>query len=165
MKNMNAREDVNIFFDDSSASYVVELRSVAGWIRHTTCGHIVDAHRSAALALGVPWIDPMFINQTFTVVTDESARLGEYSEQGYEWENSEHTFRELVERLKSDYLHADPSDQTSAPGWLTIPGERDMIDGSVREVSLHPSNERAKRWWPRALAAAGISARQQAQRA
>ena len=100
---------------------------------------------------------PMLFSQTYEIVTEESAQDGEAAERGYDWKNAPETFRELVERLKSDYCGAEPSEYPSSnPRWITAYGEMDMEDGSCRSISLHPANDRAKRWFPKALRAAGV---------
>ncbi len=95
--------------------------------------------------------EPMRFNQTYGIVTDESAEQGDFDERGFDWENEPMTFRELVQRLTRDYRDAEPSESPGVPRWITAHGERDVVDGSYREISLHPANSRAERWWSRAL--------------
>jgi hypothetical protein len=101
-------------------------------------------------------LEPMRFSQTYEVITDESAEHGDAEERGYDWQNSDETFRDLVRRLSYDYAHCERSDSHGVPRWITAYGERDMHDGSFRNVSLHPANKRAERWWPKALKLAGI---------
>ncbi|KWE37404.1 hypothetical protein [Burkholderia territorii] len=101
---------------------------------------------------------PMKFHQTYAVVTDESAENGEAEETGFDWQDMPYTFKQLVHTLEFEYAGAEPSDYPSSnPRWITSYGERDMHDGSFRNISLHPANDRARRWWPQALKAAGIT--------
>ncbi|WP_152601590.1 hypothetical protein [Burkholderia paludis] len=101
---------------------------------------------------------PMKFHQTYEVITDESAEQGNADETGFDWQDVSYTFKELVHLLRFEYAGAEPSDYPSSnPRWITSHGERDHRDGSFRNISLHPANDRAHRWWPKALAAAGIT--------
>ncbi|WP_321935194.1 hypothetical protein [Paraburkholderia sp. J8-2] len=100
-------------------------------------------------------LEPMRFNQTFEIITDESAAKCEPAETGFDFENVEDSFRGLVDRLRSDYLHAELSD--GGNGSITAYGGRDMHDGSFTNISLHPANDRARRWWPKALECAGLT--------
>lgn len=96
----------------------------------------------------------MTFHQTYEVVTDESAEAGEAEETGFDWQDMPHTFRELIHMLERDYAGAEAANGCS---WVTAHGDRDFVDGSCRSISLHPGNDRAKRWWPKALKAAGFA--------
>ncbi|MCE4547844.1 MULTISPECIES: hypothetical protein [Caballeronia] len=96
---------------------------------------------------------PMTFHQTYEVVTDDSAEQGEAEETGFDWQDEPHTFSELVHRLRRDYIGAVPQRGCSC---ITADGDREYVDGSTRNISLHPGNERAKRWLPKALKAAGL---------
>lgn len=158
MKNMNARDDVNIYWDATAAGYVVELLKLNVWTRLVVSGEFEAAHRSAAEALGLRWIEPMRFSQTFEVITPESAAKGEAHDTGYDWQASPESFRELVQRINSDYGSAHCPVAFGVPDSLTAEGSQEMRDGSVRSITLHPANERARRWWPKALRAAGLQA-------
>lgn len=101
-------------------------------------------------------LETMRFNQTYTVITDESAEEGDAAEQGFDWQDESMTFRELVQRIQRDYRGAEPSESHGVPSWITAHGERDFIDGTFRDIALHPANSRANRWWGRALVCAGI---------
>lgn len=101
-------------------------------------------------------LHPMKFHQTFEVVTDESAEQGEAQETGFDWQDMPYTFRELVQTLEREYCGAEPSCSRGVPDWITSYGERDFRSGEFRTISLHPANDRAQRWWPKALRAAGI---------
>lgn len=159
MKNMNEHPDVNIFYDEGAKAYAVDIHTVSGWVRHANCGELEAAHASAAKAVGVPWVEPMRFSQTFAMYTEESVIQGEADETGYDWQDSPHTFRELVDLLKRDFSDAEPSERGSTPRWIESSAEADIRDGSRESKSLHPANERAQRWWPKALACAGIGLR------
>jgi hypothetical protein len=106
----------------------------------------------------------MLFHQTYEVITDESAEHGEAEETGFDWKAVPYTFRELVHFLEREYCGAEPSDSRGVPQWITSYGERDYQDGSFTNHSLHPANDRAKRWWGRALVAAGIIKREELNR-
>ncbi|RQH02733.1 hypothetical protein [Paraburkholderia dinghuensis] len=101
-------------------------------------------------------MDPMKFMQTYEVVTDESAEQGEADELGFDLENEPFGFRELVRYLRDNYCGAEPSESRGVPRWITAYGERNFRSGEFRNISLHPANDRARRWWPRALRAAGL---------
>lgn len=101
-------------------------------------------------------LEPMRFSQTYEVITDESAEHGDAEDRGFDWQGADETFRDLVGRLRADYGGAEPNCSHGTPEWITAYGERDYITGEFRNISLHPANDRAKRWWPKALRAAGI---------
>jgi hypothetical protein len=101
-------------------------------------------------------LEPMRFHQTYEIVTDESAEEGDVAESGFDWEDDDFTFRELVHMLEREYIGAEPSESRGVPRWVTSYGDRDMREGHFRNISLHPANDRAKRWWGRALVAAEI---------
>ncbi|CAB3739946.1 hypothetical protein LMG22037_06344 [Paraburkholderia phenoliruptrix] len=136
----NAMAGIELFSDDPHAS------GAGG-----TSGAAPGTNTPPATAL-----DPMRFNQTYGVVTDESAEQGDFAERGYDWENEPMTFRDLVQLLTRDYRGAEPSESHGVPRWITAHGEQDVVDGSYREISLHPANSRAERWWSRALRYAGV---------
>jgi hypothetical protein len=109
-------------------------------------------------------LEPMKFHQTYEVITDESAEHGEPEETGFEWQDMPYEFRELVHMLEREYCGAEPSSSRGVPGWVTSYGERDMHDGTFTNLSLHPATDRAKRWWPKALVAAGIIKQEEAAR-
>ncbi|OJB45886.1 hypothetical protein BGV57_03160 [Burkholderia ubonensis] len=100
----------------------------------------------------------MKFHRTYEVITAESAEQGDAEETGFDWQDVSYTFKELVQLLSFEYAGAEPSDYPSPnPRWITSHGERDHRDGSFRNISLHPANDRARRWWPKALKVAGIT--------
>lgn len=101
-------------------------------------------------------MNPMRFSQTYELITDESAEHGEAEERGFDWQDSPYSFEELVNLLRREYRGAEPSDSHGVPRWITRYGDRDFRDGTFTHHSLHPANERAWRWWPKALKAAGI---------
>lgn len=96
---------------------------------------------------------PMVFHQTYAVWTEESVEHGEAEESGFDWEDMPHSFKDLVHLLKRNYCGAEACKN---PRWITAHGDPDLFDGSRRDISLHPANDRAKRWWMKALKAAGI---------
>jgi hypothetical protein len=101
-------------------------------------------------------MSPMKFHQTYEVVTEESSEHGEADETGFDWQDVPYTFKELVDMLERTYRGCEPSSSRGVPDWITSYGDMDMHDGSYRNISLHPGNDRAKRWWPKALRAAEI---------
>ncbi|MFM0341163.1 hypothetical protein [Paraburkholderia fungorum] len=98
----------------------------------------------------------MKFTETYEIVTDESAELGDAAERGIDLDAEPFGFRELVRWLKDNYCGAEPSESRGVPRWITSYAERNFRTGEFRNCSLHPANERARRWWPHALLAAGI---------
>lgn len=112
-------------------------------------------HRERVAALRSP-LEPMKFHQTFEIYTEESIEAGEAEETGFDWQDVQYTFRELVDMLEREYYCAEPSDSHGVPRWVTSYGEADFRTGNHENKSLHPANDRARRWWPKALRAAGI---------
>jgi hypothetical protein len=109
-------------------------------------------------------LEPMKFHQTFEVITEESAEIGDAEERGFDWEDMPYEFRELVHMLERTYVGAEPSSSRGVPDWITSYGDMDYRTGDYRNISLHPANDRAKRWWPKALVAAGIIKQEEAAR-
>ena len=102
-------------------------------------------------------MSPMTFHQTFEVISEESAGDGDVEESGFDWQDMPYTFKELVQLLEGSYGGCEPSEYPSKnPRWVTMYEGMDMHTGDYRNTSLHPANDRAKRWWPLALKAAGI---------
>lgn len=103
---------------------------------------------------------PILINKTFSRTTPESAEEGEFSETGFEWENAEVTFHELVELMESHY---NPSCYPADGGiyeWYSTNFEvidyQEMIE---EETSIHYSSDnppRKAKYWKLAAQCAGI---------
>lgn len=157
--NLRYCEDLDMYRDAHSAGIIVDILALGEWIRVGVFGELETAAANAAKAVGVPWVEPMRFSQTYEIITDESAADGDVAERGHDWETSPHTFGELVRLLQGDYCAAEPSQSHGVPRWVTAYGERDLHGGSFRNISLHPANDRARRWWPKALAAAGFHLR------
>lgn len=99
---------------------------------------------------------PILLSQTFEVVTEESAQDGEVAERGFDWEDTPHSFREVVALIKDGgFIH--PSNSHGVPGWLSTEAVQDIHDGSSETKSLHPAKDsRSQRYWEKACRAAGL---------
>lgn len=99
---------------------------------------------------------PIFLSQTYEIVTHESAEHGDIAESGFEWENIPHTFREVVDLiLDGGFIH--PSDSYGTPRWLTTEADQDFTTGEYESKSLHPGGDaRSQRYWTKACRAAGV---------
>lgn len=100
---------------------------------------------------------PILISRTYSVTTPESAMNGEAEEQGFMYEDSPVTFRELVDQLKFAYSFSSCPVRGSIREWATVTQEM-HFDGSSREECLHYSHNnkpRQEKYWRKALVAAG----------
>lgn len=102
---------------------------------------------------------PIILSQTFEIVTEESAEHGEAAERGFDWENVEYTFRDLVQLIKSEGFNV-PSCSPGVPDWLSTQVIRDRAffeQGEDRTLSLHPGRDaRSQRYWAKACRAADV---------
>lgn len=99
---------------------------------------------------------PIYLSQTYQIVTEESAANGECAESGFDWEDAPHTFRETVELIQ-DGGFIYPSCSSGVPLWLSTESEQDCFTGEWESKSLHPANDkRSLRYWEKACRAAGI---------
>lgn len=102
---------------------------------------------------------PIFLSQTYEIVTHESAEHGDIAESGFEWENVPYTFREVVELIHGGGFTNQQCSQ-GVPRWLTTDVIQDRAffeDGVHRTLSLHPGKDaRSQRYWEKACRAAGV---------
>ena len=102
---------------------------------------------------------PIILSQTFEVVTEESAADGDAAEQGFDWQDAPHTFRETVELIRAGGF-SHPSGTHGAPAWLSTDVIQDRAffeRGENRTLSLHPGRDsRSQRYWAKACRAAGV---------
>lgn len=96
------------------------------------------------------------LSQTYEIITEESAEIGEVAESGFDWEDCPHTFREVVELIESAvFIH--PSCSPGVPHWLTTESNIDYRTGEYESKSLHPAKDKqSQRYWEKACRAAGI---------
>lgn len=96
------------------------------------------------------------LSQTYEVFTEESVENGEASEQGFDWEDCEHGFREAVDVIKSGGFTI-PSDSHGVPRWLSTEPEQDLYSGEYETKSLHPAGDaKSQKYWEKACKAAGF---------
>lgn len=101
----------------------------------------------------------ILISKTYEIVTHESAQDGESAENGFEFENVEYSFRELVEEMRN---YSEPSQMPNDGNthvWLTSEAEQDYQTGDYTSYSLHYSREnkpRHAKYWKWAMHAAGF---------
>ena len=97
------------------------------------------------------------VNETFEIITSESAEHGEVAESGFNFENATYTFRELVEYLDHNG-YCLPScypltGREDFPVWISTESQMDMYSGDYENTSLHLLNNdaRAIRYWNKAI--------------
>lgn len=98
----------------------------------------------------------ILISQTYEVVTPESAEDGEAADQGFEFQNQEFSFRELVELLR-EHPQASSSGPVSEHVWFSSypdHGSREYFEeGEERSTAVHFSREnppRMLKYWSKA---------------
>lgn len=102
----------------------------------------------------------LLISRTYSEVTPESAKDGDFSETGFVYENTEFTFRELVRELLdccqiSASHPGDCANVWASTGFSTS----DYSTGTEREESVHFSRSNSPRllkYWRKAIKAAGL---------
>ena len=102
----------------------------------------------------------ILIDKTYEVVTEESAEDGEVADAGFSAEKEPVSFRELVDMLKSEFIHASQSPVSrSTHVWFTSESEQDYMTGEYRSESIHFSREnpsRKAKYWVKAMQCAGL---------
>ena len=104
---------------------------------------------------------PILISKTYSVITPESAEDGDIAESGYEFEDVEYTFSELVRELRDFSELSSSNSDGNIRDWVSTSSE-DIVDyrtGEVTEYSLHYSRKNPAcnaKYWAKALRAAGF---------
>jgi hypothetical protein len=102
---------------------------------------------------------PIKISVTYEIVTEESAEDGEVADSGFEFENADYGFRELVDYIQSEGF-TNPSSSHGVPRWITTEVIQDRAffeDGEHRTLSIHPGKDaRSQKYWAKACKAAGV---------
>ena len=102
----------------------------------------------------------ILIDKIYEVVTEESAENGEIEESGFSAQNEPVSFRELVDMLKGEFIHASQSPVSrSTHVWFTSESEQDYMTGQYRSESIHFSREnpsRKAKYWIKAMQCAGL---------
>ena len=101
----------------------------------------------------------LLISKTFQIITEESAKNGEASENGFEFQDGEYSFRELVKELK-EYNELSCSHDHDRNTWVTQYGDMDLHSGDYTNYSLHFSRNnpaRKEKYWIKALRLANLS--------
>jgi hypothetical protein len=92
----------------------------------------------------------IILSKTFSETTPESAEHGDFSNSGFEWQDVEYTFKELIDELKNNNYCIHQLDRTISNDFETV-CYRTMTE---RQFSLHYSrdnNERSVKYWKKAL--------------
>ena len=96
----------------------------------------------------------IFVNKCYQVVTPESVENGDFADSGFEYQDVEYSFRELVNEM-----HNFPYPSSS---WLESIPDTDYYSGEETIYSLHPSHTGnvkqdaiTMRYWEKALRACG----------
>ena len=100
------------------------------------------------------------ISEAYEYITPESAEHGDAEEQGFNYEDTPVTWRELVDVLENGG-YGEPSNWPASPGdrfWVTAYGSQDPYTGGYTNTSLHlrETDPRHLRYWYKACRAAGI---------
>lgn len=93
----------------------------------------------------------IILSQTFETFTPESVEAGDAEERGFDWEDTDYTFRELVDLIeRGGFIH--PSNSHGTPSWLSTESETtDYSTGETEIKSLHPGKDpRSQRYWAKA---------------
>jgi len=106
----------------------------------------------------------LMVSEHYSIVTPESAEVGDYDETGTLDEGSRYTMRELVHYIKREgFVNASiwPLNEASdtAHVWLEDTGTEDYETGAVTYRTLHFDyfNQPAKaKYWHKALKLAGV---------
>lgn len=96
------------------------------------------------------------VSKTYAEVTPESAEHGDYDDTGFEWEDVEYTFRELVEELGGhDHWQLNEGADWLTTGFYTV-CYRELRE---REECLHIERPtvRHERYYQLALKLAGVN--------
>lgn len=102
----------------------------------------------------------ILINKCFSEVTPESAELGEPSDSGFEWENAECTFKELVQYLREHNIASCmPAGGNTCEWYGTGYNIEDYETMTERETTIHFSRSNPPykaKYWKLAAQCAGI---------
>jgi len=80
---------------------------------------------------------------TYEIIDEESASYGDAKERGFEDENAESDFRDMVDLLQGTEPSSSPTDSTS---WYTHYGEMNCRTGEYENKSYHPKTARDGRY-------------------
>ncbi len=102
------------------------------------------------------------VSKTFETLIPRGEDEYPDEERGFEWENKQLTFRELVRELR-DYSEPScwPLNETAArefAPWIRSEGDVDYRTGAETRYSLHLDDDkspRMRRYWAKALRVAG----------
>lgn len=98
----------------------------------------------------------ILLSKTFSEVTPESAENGETSDSGFVWENSPHTFRELIYLLREHATSSSTNKQKTVHDWFSTDWSiEDYSTVTERQESIHFSHtntSRAEKYWIKAIA-------------
>jgi hypothetical protein len=100
----------------------------------------------------------ILISKTYSVWTPEDLEHGESSESGYDFEDVEYSFRELVELMRRFEQPSQMPCDGNTRTWLTYFDE-DMFSGDNTEYSLHYSRKnppKNAKYWKLAMKVAGF---------
>lgn len=95
------------------------------------------------------------ISKTYQTITPESAEDGDFADSGFEFENVEYTFRELVGEMR-EYLETSsyPLSNGENDFWVSSGFETtDYATGEETSYSLHfdrSNPERLRKYWRKA---------------
>jgi hypothetical protein len=95
----------------------------------------------------------ILVSQTYSRTTSESAEDGDFSETGFNFENVEYSFRELV-KLMQEHPQASSSGPVNERTWFSSYSETiDYGTGEEEETAIHFDREnesRLAKYWAKA---------------
>ncbi|MGI0025130.1 MAG: hypothetical protein ACREA4_08305 [Nitrososphaera sp.] len=96
----------------------------------------------------------ILVSCTYQIVTPESAADGDFAETGFEWENREFIFRELVDLLSECYEWSNSAPYNEATWGCVEPYTSNYETGEERSESYHYSRDneaRMAKYWRKAI--------------
>ena len=94
---------------------------------------------------------PIKYDETFEIITPESAEHGDFEETGFYAEGCTiDTFANLIDMLANTEPSCYPLPHDGAGVWYTQYGEPDYRTGDTENRAYHPSGERAQRYFAKA---------------
>lgn len=100
----------------------------------------------------------LLISKTYEIITEESSEQGESAENGFIFEDSEYTVREIAKEIRGLFPSQFPI-KDIAHVWFTDYGSQDCETGNVENTALHYSYNNSKnnlKYWRAAILAAGF---------
>lgn len=92
----------------------------------------------------------IILSKTYSETTPESAEQCEFSDAGFEWQDVEYTFKELIDELKNNNYYIRQLDMTISTDF-EIECYATMTEKSYSLHYSRDNNERSFKYWKKAL--------------